>query len=497
MTTKICVIGGGTAGWIAASYIKTLYKEQVEITIVYDHAHPVIGVGESTTPAIIDYLRVVDISIRELIDNIGATIKLGIKFENWNGDNEHYYHNFNSFGDIPDMILDPNIIAGYEIANNLNTGAETYHPSLCENNLVPTDGNGEINSVVALHIDGTLFSKFICDKFSSSVTVIDDIIVDVVITDTTIEYIIGKNVGKITADFFIDASGQNSFLLPKLGCEFIDKRGSILTDTAYTIQVPHNNTNVPPYTESVAANAGWFWKIPLKDRYGLGYVYSSLCATEEEAIDEFEKYLKNEFGYDIKVSDTPFKFVSGYFDQSWTGNCIAIGLASGFVEPLEATNIHMILNQLRLWTSLWNLHQTEWARKKYNGLMSRMYEQCYEVIQLHYHTKREDTKFWKKFKHIKAPWLDDYLEKCNFSLITSVDIYDNWDRRIAPCIFGLASYTRITKGLGLFNSEAIKKWLVDNNYYTMAEQSFNNAEHIKKEMQITFMTHDEFLNFKK
>jgi tryptophan 7-halogenase len=493
MKKTICVVGGGTAGWIAASYFKKSYQHLVDVIVVYDHKNPAIGVGESTTPAILDYLNVVGISYKELIKEIGATLKFGIKFSNWNGDDKYYYHNFTVPGVVNPQISDINLVAAYEISNHLDTGAETYSTYALDNNLVPITEKNDCSGNFALHIDALKFSEFIKSKFQNEITVIDDSISEVSVKDGKIDSITRSNGEKIFADMFIDASGLKSVLMNELNNHYVSKKDYLYMDAAYPCVIPNSKTT-PAYTEAIATIDGWIWQIPMQGRFGAGYVYSTKFTDDETARTRFIDYIKTTHGIENpQVAEKPIKFHPGYWEEQWKGNCLAVGLASGFVEPLEATNIHMIVTQVRMFCGNWDLAQTEWSRDVYNKLTASMYEQTFDFIRLHYHTKRVDSELWKTIISNQPEWLKKYLDKCKKSIITSFDVFYNWDRFIGNNIFGLISWTRVSSGLGMFNSVAIKNWLDTHQSYNLSKQAFEYCENQKNNNQIVYVSHDTFL----
>jgi len=497
MKKTICVLGGGTAGWIAASYIKQTYQNLVNVIIVYDHANPAIGVGESTTPAILDYLNVVGISYKELIKEIGATLKFGIKFTNWNGDNNRYYHNFTVPGSLHPQIADVNLVAAHEVASRLDTGAETYSSYACDNHLVPVDNSRNCAGNFALHIDALKFSEFIKSKFENSITIIDDVINEIEVENDVIHSITGKQYGKIIADIFIDSSGLSSILMNKLDNEYISKSDYVFMDSALPASIP-NRINIPPYTEAIATTDGWIWKIPLQERFGAGYVYSSKFTSDQDARQRFKEHIKEVHGdVDSTIASSPIKFNPGYWKEQWKGNCVSIGLASGFVEPLEATNIHMIVTQIRMFCGNWDLTSTDWSRSIYNKLVTNMYEQTFDFIRLHYHTKREDSVLWKTVKETQPQWLIDYTDKCRKHMITSFDAYYDWDRIIGSNIFGLTAWTRVSYGLGMFNTLSIDNWLIRHNSQDLARDAFEFVEKQKNSKDFTYIKHDTFIKLTK
>jgi hypothetical protein len=497
MKKKIVIVGGGTAGWIAASYFKSAFQELVDITIIYDHQNPAIGVGESTTPGIIDYLNAVGISYKELIKHTGATIKLGVKFTNWHNDDTDYYHNFMSPVNVSQEILDINLLIAHEISNMLDTGSETHSRQLCDNNTVPITESNDIYGYFALHIDSLKFSEFIRSKFESQITIVDDIITEVNTKDGNIVSIIGKSSGLITADLYVDASGLAQILMPHLENSFESRKDLVFADSAYTCSVP-NTTNIPSYTEAVATPNGWIWKTPLQSRIGTGYVYSSKFMSDESAKEDFKNYISKTYGIvNPEISKTPIKFKPGYWKEQWKGNCLTIGLSSGFVEPLEATAIQMIITQVRTFSGNWELSSTEWSRTVYNKLINNMYDQTFDIIRLHYHTNRHDSDMWKEYKNTTPTWLTNYVEKCKNGIITSFDIYHNWDRILGVTMFGLTSWSRISKGLLLFTPESVKRWLDVSNTTDLAAQAHEFAENQKLKNPHSIISHDTFLKIVK
>jgi len=488
---NICIIGGGTAGWMAAAYLKSRFADSVNIKIIYDHSNPVIGVGESTTPTFINFLNMIGIDYKELIKNINSTIKLGIKFTNWNGDNKRYYHSFNLFEQIPSFIVDANLIAAYEILNGYDTGAETYNSANCDKMQIPVDGINPAGSF-ALHIDGTLFSQFLKERFEDKIEVIDDVIQDIDVDNNNITKIICKN-NIIESNFFIDASGLQSLCMKKLQNSYIDKSDYLYMDSSIPVQIQYNE-EIPPYTEALATSNGWIWKTPLSNRLGLGYVYSSKFTSDEDAKEDFKKHILETYKVKIKDFNRILRFTPGYWKEQWKGNCICIGLSSGFLEPLESTNIHMIINQLRLFSDLLDPKVNQWTIKNYNKFIVNMYEQAFDFIRLHYNTKRTDSNFWRAVNNNKPDWLTNYEGKCKSGMITSLDVYNDWDRKISNKIFGLTAYTRVSYGLGLFDPQAIKEWLELHNFLLIAKESFENTNNLKSENYLKYVTHKEFLN---
>ena len=197
----------------------------------------------------------------------------------------------------------------------------------------------------ALHIITNDFGEYIRKNIENEVDFIDDIAEEINSDGKNIQSIKFKNSGEVTADFFIDSSGFNSVLLEKLNPEWNDIRDILPMDRAIPQQVPYDFKEVPSYTLAEARKHGWIWRIPVGDRFGTGYVYSSRFTTDEEAREDYNNWLQENFNVSLET-DRIIEYKPGYYEKNWIGNCMAIGLSSGFVEPLESTGIHIIIQQM-------------------------------------------------------------------------------------------------------------------------------------------------------
>lgn len=491
MKKKICILGGGTSGWMTAAFLSKYFNNDVEISIVYNHQDPVIGVGESTTPTFVNFCKFIDISVGEMIKELGATIKLGIKFDNWNGDNKYFFHNFNCLQDIPRMITGHNLIASYGISEKDDYDAESYQQIFTETNILPIDPTYEILSPHAMHIDAVNFSKLIKKKFEHKVAVYDDIIVDIKTNENGIESLQGEH-NLYKADIYIDSSGLQSKLISMFDNHWIDKSNQLPMDSAFFFKIPHNNKNIPNFTDAIATSNGWIWKIPLKDRYGCGYVFSSKFTDIDDARNRFKFFLKEKHNIDAELNRC-INFKTGYYESQWNKNIVSIGLSSGFAEPLESTSIHMIINQIFTFSKTWKFNNNNWNRQIYNNLMSNMYEQCFKFIRLHYDTKRNDSKLWIYLNENKEQWLLDYNEKCQTGMIDQFDIFYNWDRDLSTNIFAVEAWTRVTTGLGKIDKDIIQKYLQDIGMHDLAKQSYDHLQFARNDLLKKAMHHDEFL----
>jgi tryptophan halogenase len=281
---NFAIVGGGTAGWLTALYINRHFPND-SVTIVASSEIGILGAGEGTTPPFMDFLKEVGIEEKELIDNCKATRKYGIKFTNWNGDGDVYYHNFSE-------------------------------------------------GLYALHFDASLLAKYLeTVAISRGVNLIDDIVVSN--TDTVLYTGSGL---EVKYDFLFDCSGfKRVFLQNRVWNKY-----DMPCKRAIPFFIPHDN-NFEEVTESIAMKYGWIWKIPVQGRYGCGYVFDSNMTTDEEAQQEVRDWL----GRDIEFPRV-FNFEAGSYEDVWVNNCLAVGLSANFIEPLEATSIWVQILTLKI-----------------------------------------------------------------------------------------------------------------------------------------------------
>ena len=447
---KIVVVGGGTAGLIAASFLKVTYGPHVDITVVYDHKNPGIGVGESLTPFIYSYLDAVGITREDLIKNVNATVKLGLKFKNWMNDGSYYWHPFQQ--------KDPNqhnIDAIFDLAHNtydLDTGYSSY---FLESNRIPNDPKAP----QALHIDAVLFARYIEHRFKDRLNIVDGIVDQVHHENKHINKVVLSDGREIQGDFFIDASGMQSVLFKHLDVKWVDKKDWLPIDRCIPNPVPWEFINQPTYTISEASKDGWILQVPLSNRWGTGYLYSSQFQSDGAAFDSFDQFLQKNYGTDLNSSKV-LKFQSGYWEEQWVGNCIAVGLSSGFSEPLEATNIHHVVYQLWMFIELFNLEIFEYDKKKYNKMMTSFYNNVYLYLRFCYTTNRTDSEFWKYMSSNTPEAVKELEEKISKY---SMNIYS-----LPGTVFAYNNFTRVAHGLGKIQRLSYLKELQIRNL-------FNNA----------------------
>lgn len=422
---SVLIVGGGTAGWLSASYLRRALPETVTIRLVESPNIGRIGVGEATLPTLARTLAFLGIEEDEWMPKVGATYKTAIKFVDWaknpsGGQHEHYWHPFISrpepFVQPYDQPWFPEIGRGfsllqYALEKRLSGSKESIAemmsatPALCVARRAPrhpTDPSRHV--IAAYHIDAMAFADFLLERFVPRG--VEHITADVVgvqlETDGSIASVQTEDGRRLEADLFIDCSGFSPALIGRaLGTSFRSDKHRLLCDSALAIPCSSNpeRDDIPPFTMATALRNGWSWSIPLMHRTGCGYVYSSAHTTPEAAEDELRAHLGPQSeGCEARH----LKFRVGQSEAMWSKNCIAIGLSGSFLEPLESTGIFLVEYGLALLVRLFPDRTFDTATiDLYNASMRDMYEETRDFILLHYLASgRDDTPFWRDARTI-------------------------------------------------------------------------------------------------
>lgn len=424
---SVVIVGGGTAGWMTAAYLSKAFGERVRISLVESANISTIGVGEATFSTIKLFFDFLGLDENEWMPKCDATYKLAIKFVDWNAENQYFYHPFQRY-----EIVDGFNIAEWWLKLKSDLNAYDYScftiPALCDNKRSPRylDGNVFDNKVkeyfkperafqknklldlkiqypYAYHFNAGLVASFLRDyaKENGVQHILDDV-TDVKLTeDGSIAHVSTKEHGDVSGGLFIDCTGFRGLLLNKaLGEPFINFSESLLCDSAIALQVPRDaaKREINPYTTATALSAGWVWNIPLYARDGTGYVYSSAFISPEEAEKEFRQHLGSASD---KLNALHIKMRIGRSRSSWVKNCVAIGLSSGFVEPLESTGIFFIQHGIeQLVADFPDQSFNENMVKSYNQAIANCIDGIRDFLILHYYaSSRYDTPFWKAAMH--------------------------------------------------------------------------------------------------
>lgn len=421
---KIVVLGGGTAGWSAAALLAERYKKhQLDIVLIESPHISTVGVGEATVPAILSVHRSLKIDEQEFIKATNATFKLGIEFRDWNTLGGRFFHPFSDFGvKIENVDFHKCWIKLKNAALDKNLEDYSLCASLAKAGRFAIPDNNSDNPLVwygyAYHFDATLYARFLRSYSEErGVERISDTVIAVEKSSQTdhIRKLRLESGREIEADLFIDCSGFRSLLLEgqyKVGYE--DWSHWLPCDKAVAVQTESDQVLLP-YTISTAMTAGWRWKIPLQNRTGNGYVYCSNYISDDQARNDLLKNLKEPCITEPRI----IEFKAGMRPRFWVKNCVAVGLSSGFVEPLESTSISLMHTGVgKLVGHLpENLIVTQENIDRANKLNELEYQNIRDFIILHYWaSKRNDSKFWRDIRGERLPAtlqvkLDAYLEK--------------------------------------------------------------------------------------
>lgn len=478
------VAGGGTAGWLTALFVKRYFPES-KITLIQSPEIGILGAGEGTTPHIIEFLDDLNIPAREIIKYAKGTFKSGIKFTNWNGDGSYYFHPFIDHSELNQYYLGIVNHTNYplmsleKIAENENLDSITFSSIASYENKVKFVKKLEIDSSLdpilhfehlgkfALHFDANLLAKYL-EKvgIERGISVIDST-VEVTSQDDSgnINSLQLSNNDIVRVDFLFDCTGFNRVFIGNLfKSTWNSYKDHLPVNRALPFFIENTSKEIPPYTESIAMKHGWMWKIPVEGRIGCGYVFDSTTATDEEIKIEIEEF----FGHPVSIN-RGINFEAGCYQETWINNCVAIGLSSGFIEPLEATSIWVTTTQLNdilanMQGLIYNCQET---KDRYNARINTLTDSILSFIYFHYMTKREDTEFWKKFTdNNKMPLLITELIKESSHRLPAYD----WFSESNP--FQLISYYAVGAGLGFFDS-AVCKTVFESHNIGITKEAFD------------------------
>jgi tryptophan halogenase len=412
---RIVIVGGGSAGWMTAAALSSLLDpKDVTITLVESDAIGTVGVGEATIPDILAFNQMLGVNEAEFMAATQATFKLGIEFVDWGAKGQRYIHPFGQHGvDMQGIDFHQYWLRARE--DGAREPIEAY--SLCAiaakagRFALPDPNPRSVLSQIryAYHFDATLYARFLRRYAEARGVVRVEGIVGAVRqgADGTIAGLTLADGRTVEGDFFFDCTGFRALLLGEaLGTGFVDWSHWLPCDTA--LAVPSEHSGPPtPYTRATARDAGWQWRIPTQRRVGNGHIYAS--AFQSEAVAR-ETLLAN---LDAPALAEPRRiaFKAGCRDAFWRGNCIAIGLAAGFLEPLESTSIYLIQEGISRFISLFpRADIPDILRTEYNRHMRTEFEQVRDFIVLHYAaTTRDDTPFWRYCRTMTLP--DTLLHK--------------------------------------------------------------------------------------
>lgn len=417
---KVVIVGGGTAGWLAAWVICggiARRKSPVEVTMIESSAIPTIGVGEGTTALFHAFLQHFGLDEIEFLRETRATIKLGIRHRGWRPGEPYYDGPIDDphwQGDVPGKP-GSEMLNIHAVAEGRRVAQSHHFAHLMRADKAPfrraDRGEGLWRTSPfhnAYHFDNARVAAWLRKRLPQ-LKVVDSTVKDCAVADGggSIEALVLEDGSRVEADLFVDCTGFRRVLSGALGVGWVGYRKELPLNRAFPFQLPHKeDAPVIPYTHAWALDCGWMWQIPTQDRLGNGYAYCDEFTTPDEAQAEVEKKLGT------KVEPlADIRFDSGRVERAWRGNVLAIGLSAGFLEPLEATSIHSTLIQLLLFeeTCMESAFDAEEGlREEYNDRVARQFDDFRTFLVVHYRGGRADTPFWK---HVRDDCREDLAEE--------------------------------------------------------------------------------------
>jgi flavin-dependent dehydrogenase len=499
---KIVIVGGGTAGWLAASVfaVSDIQRKnsgldtKLDITVLESKDIPIIGAGEGSTGIFADYLskKLKPLGITEIdfLNKTEATLKLGIRFKDW----KHIGHEYQSpiqptkttMGNVDIDLMACHTFGKYQHASPAGYLMDNEYSCYSKNTgLIPLNG---------YHFDAHKVGKYFKEKcmehgVKNIVGEINQLNIDNE-TGFLKSVNIKESTEKIEADFWIDASGFSKVLIGNMDGGWESYKEVLPTNAAIPYLYNHKkDEDVLAETLAWAQPNGWMWQIPTQERYGCGYVYSDNHTTYDKALEEL---IKNT-GRDIEPIRN-LKFEAGRVKKFWSKNVLAVGLSCGFLEPLQATSIHSTLIQLDLFAYHYfnsDLDKIDFktSPQAYNNTIGKMWDDFRDLLQIHYVTQREDSEFWKycKYDLKKTDKVKHVLELSKYRSPSSWD----FDLYHGSATWGVWCWT--IYGLDIVSKEAVENTL--NNYALMpyAKETYDKIDYTNKLRSTSIMKNKDFL----
>ena len=456
----IVIVGGGTAGWLAAMMLSDVAARQgwgSKVTVIESSKIGVIGVGEGSTAVFRQMLRHFKLDEAEFLRETGATIKYGIRHRDW----RRLGHSYDGPIDAPQMVAGAADLDLYAVAAGRSVGEAHLFQHLLNGQKAPValrEGRfvqaGPFH--YAFHFDQAMVGAWLRKK-ARGITLIDDQVTGVETGESGIAALTMESGSRVEGDFFLDCTGFRRRLIGELGAQWLSYGDVLPVNRAMPFWVDlKDGEEIAPCTLAWAQKAGWLWWIPTQGRYGAGYVYSDAHCTPDQAKAEVEAAL----GFEIHPRND-IRIDAGRQKDAWIGNCVAVGLASSFLEPLEATSIHGTIVQMMM--------LSEWisapeGRDRYNAATARQVDDFRDFIRLHYVSERRDSPFWRDVAASHPQVVRDRLALWQTNIPRPEDF-----PRFPPGLehLGLAHvqeqlYVPVLDGLGLLNRPAAQAQMAAN-----------------------------------
>jgi glycine/D-amino acid oxidase-like deaminating enzyme len=482
---SICIVGGGTAGWLTAGIIAARHGANLQITLVESETIGIVGVGEGTWPTMRSTLKKMGVSETDFFRQCNTSFKQGAKFARWTtGEpSDFYYHPLVLPEGFPGLDLAPfwnQYSAEHENAPSFSN-AVCYQEAVCELGLAPkliTSPEYAGIANYAYHLDAGRFASFIrehCVKNLGVRHVVDDVTRVGRTEGGDIAYVETTRSGRLSGDLFIDCSGFRALLLGQtLGVPFVNCSATLFIDRALAVQVPYadHHSDITPHTLSTAQKHGWIWDIGLQNRRGVGYVFSSTHTDTASALEELRAYVGPEHD---SLEPRELRINPGHRQTFWKGNCVAVGLSGGFLEPLEASALVLIeLSADMISTLMPATRETmDIVARRFNDTTRYRWDRIIDFLKLHYIlSRRTDSRFWIDNRDpVSIPEsLREQMELWRYRAPGDADFTSNSE------MFPAASYQYVLFGMGFrMDPEVAARQLQHNG----AQRAFAQNEALK------------------
>jgi len=406
---RVAIVGGGSAGWMAAAALSNMLRGRCRIELIESDEIGIVGVGEATIPPIKSFNHSLGIDENEFVRATQGSFKLGIEFVDWARKGHRYFHPFGPFAADFDAVPlhhywlrdrargDRSSLDEYSMAWAAASRGRFDRP-------IPDPRMIQSTYDYAYHFDAGLYGRYLRGYSESrGVARTEGKVVDVELrsADGHIERLTLADGRQVEADLFIDCSGFRGLLIGQaMETGYEDWTHWLPCDRAVAVPCTLGG-DFTPFTRSTARSAGWQWRIPLQHRVGNGYVYSSRHVSDDEAAATLVASLDGEPLAEPRL----LRFVTGRRKRFWNRNCVSLGLAGGFMEPLESTSLHLVQSGITRLLALWpDLDFDPLAIAEYNRITTEEYERIRDFLILHYHlTEREDSDLWRRCREMSIP----------------------------------------------------------------------------------------------
>ena len=499
---NVTVLGAGTAGWIVAYILSDFFyknKLNIKVTIIDPSKIPIIGVGEGTTGIFYDFLKRYNLNESDFLRETKATLKFGIFHKDWKEINHTYY------GPIDDPQLlapksepeDFEYLNVYAVAAGRSVADIHLHTKLMQQNKVPFEMKGNKADLLspffyAYHFDNHLVGEYL-KKRSKNIEIIDDVFTHATLDDSEQINKLHFESGRVLdIDLVFDCTGFRKLLINKIyNVGWKSYQEHLPVNRAMPFFLKLDESNIANYTLAWAQKFGWMWQIPTQERIGAGYVYSDEFISPDQAKEEIEKVL----GQEIEPRND-IKFTSGRIEKSWVKNCIAIGLASGFLEPLEATSIHSTLIQMILFATDYLKEEMDFKNNDvindFNTRVGRQFDDFKTFLNIHYISKRNDSEFWKYIANkCIAPESTQLIDRWQSELprMSHFDMYLSGLPHVQSQL-----YYPVLDGLGKLKKDLARTEMDTYNLKSLARAEYNKFNEQYNDQIKNFILHKDYLS---